>query len=435
MALDIFTQKLGDMSRPHLPSPGNDTDGVVGDVASKMLECVQTVVDVMTDPKTGTGYTVSFANGSSAYTDKGTKRIVISAKPLLDAPKGTPLADIAAILTGFAVHETGHTTRSLTVAARAKWPDKQVPKVLANIVEDVILEAAIVKRYAGFREVFDPTFDWIAKETCPTFPIPWGTTTTSRLNFVGQVVRYSKYVTFASDEATQRELGWFTDWAKGITFDMSDSKAIAHIELALARIHDHSNDPEPDTTEGEGDEEEGEGEDGEAEGEGNGKGKGKDPSTDQTLEEDDDSTDTGTEGGEGEGEDGDGTEGGDGESDGEGKGKGGTDTEGGDSEGADTDGEGEDTEGGDAGIDTVNRKHGGKGSTDGTGAGGSGQTIAEASDPDDGYNPVEREPSFDDLAHGDKYESAEVQAAVETERTTVRMDAKVHGKMRVVFRS
>ena len=439
MALDIFAQKLGDLSKP--PMQLHAQDEALGQTALTLLDCIQTVVDVMSDPKNGTGYKVSFAAGSSAYTSHKERVIVISAAPLLKAPKGTPLADIAAILTGFAVHEVGHTLRNITQKVSAEWPGKQVPRTLGNIIEDVVLEAAVIERYAGFREVFRPTLVWVAKETCPTFDIPWGTTTGQRVNFIGQVLRYREFVTFASDAASQRELGWFTEWGKRISANTTATEAVELVREALARIHDHTNDEQPEQDEPEP--EDGDGDPGE--GKGNGEGKdGKPKDTDPSIPEDepedgesgegkgeseeseDDGSpgpgESGDESGEGEGE----GSPGDSDEDGEGEGNGGEDSP--DGPEHDTDRTADTTDEGRVDLD--------KGTNDTTGKGGTGQGVAEVGDPDDGFDPyADRPKSYDEASgKGDgSYQDNIVDAAIATERATVRLDAKEHGTLRVIF--
>ena len=443
MTLDIFSQKLGDMTKPVMSV--NVNDEALGATASKMLEAVQMVVDVMSDPKTGRPYRVGFAPGASAFTSRGERIIVISGDPLLKATVGTPLADIAAVLTGFAVHEVGHANRdgALFKAVAERWPGKDVPRRLANILEDVTLEAATIKRYAGFGRVFDPTLQWVAERTCPTFPIPWGTTTGSRVNCAGQVVRYRDFVTFATDPQTAKAVRFFDDWRDAITGDITVPASMRLIESALAFIHDHSDDPEPEPEDGEGPE--GEDEDGEGpKGEGKGKGKGKpkdDDDTDDVIEDDEPEGDDGDGDGDGDGDDGEGgTEGGDSESDGEGD-----DGEGNGTEGNDGDGEGEGSgpegesapDGRGESIDTSDRTTLDKGANDGDGAGGSGQGVAEAGDPDDGYDPATKDTSFDEaVGHEDlsSYAGQTLDKAVETERSTTRLDAREHGTMRVIFR-
>ena len=440
MTLDIFTQKLGDLSKPRFALDASDE--ALGETASKMLEAVQMVVDVMSDPKTGRPYRVSFAPGPSAYTSGGERRIVISGEPLVSAKTGTALADIAAIETGFAIHEVGHANRDgkLFAAVKQRWPGKGVPQRIANVLEDVALEAATIQRYAGFADVFTPTLRWVAEKTCPTFPIPWGTTTGARVNCMGQVVRYRDFVRFAADPQTAKAVEFFDDWRDAITGDMKVPAMVEHIAKALAFIHDHSDDPEP---EGQPDEPEGdEGDEGEGKDGGKGKAKPKDDTegetTDETIPEDEDDDTEGDSDGDGDGSDGDGTEGdeadgtdGDGDADTEGEGDGDGDGEGGGGTGTGTPGGRGDT------IDTTDRVDADKGSNDSDGAGGTGQAIAEAGDPDEGYEPTTKTESFDSaIGHEDLdlYGGRVLDKAVETERSTLRLNAREHGTMRVIFR-
>jgi len=443
VALDIFTQKLGDLTRPFDFRSNPETMGIVAD---KMLDAVQTVVDVMSDPKTGRPYRVSFAPGASAFTDRGERIIVISGKPLMEAQTGTPLADVAAVMTGFALHEVGHANRDgkLFKAVEDRWPGKDVPKRLANILEDVALELATVDRYAGFKQVFDPTMGWVAKNTCPTFPIPWGTKTGDRVNLAGQVVRYRPFVRFADDPQTAKAVKFFDDWRDAITGDITVPAALRMIADALAFIHDHSDDPEPEppvqpptppegpTTDGGDEPEPGDGDPGE------GKGGGG-TTTEQTIPDDEDEDDTE---GDGDGSDGDGN---DGDDDGGTEGGGDSDddedgqpTEGGDDDDGEGkgngDGEGRSGDGNDA--DTLDRTDAPKGANDGDGKGGSGQAVSET-DPDEGFDPADVDSSFDEVAKPDDgfySDQNRIASAEAEERVTTRMDAGAHGTMRVIFR-
>jgi hypothetical protein len=440
--LDIFEHRFGDETVPRTGLHADDENSL-GEAGMRMLDCIQTVVDVLSDA--GAGYRVGFANTASAFTDHNVKRIIISGLPLTKAKSGTPYRDIAAVLTGFAVHEVGHTKRpGIIDAVRREWPGKTLPGTLGNIIEDVVLEARTVERYAGLRDVFVPTFEWVAKETCPTHTLVWKGSTGHKVNIIGQMVRYRDYVTFGTDAKTQDALRFFTDWGDRITAKTTPQQGVALVREALAYIHAPDDDePEPEG-EGEG-EDEGEdtGNGGEPDGEGN-PGKGNPGGDTEGLpDEDDDDEPDDTEGdGEGEGEDGEGESesGTEGEGEDESEGSGSADGDGeGEGEGngpSDPDAEGETGHGLDA--DTLDRTTADKGANDGTGAGGSGQAVSEAGDvedPDAGLDKDDLDKSFDEVAHqGNGYADRALQNAVDEERITTRLDAKEHGTMRVIFR-
>jgi hypothetical protein len=425
--LDIFEHRFGDATKPtkRLASD-TDTDSL-GEVGLAMLDAVQTVVDVLADEK-NKGFRVSFAPTTSAYSSDAKRRIVISGLPLMSAPAGTPYRDIAAILTGFAVHEIGHTKRvGIIDAVRNEWPGKKLPPILGNIVEDIVLEARVIERYAGLRDVFQPTFDWVARTSCPTYPIAWSGSTGHKVNVIGQMVRYRDYVTFAGDALTQKQLRWFDEWAARITAKTTPAEGVALVREALARIHDTADEDEP-----------GEGEDEQPKGKGKGKGKDTDTLPDEDDTEGDDGDGDGD--GEGNGGDDDDTEGdsGDGDADGEGQGQG---TEGdSDADGEGGDGEGEDGEGAntsDAADAQANRIETGEGANDGTGAGGSGQAIADAGveDPDLGLDEHEVDKSYDEQVHPNQtYADSLLQREVDEERISERINAGIYGRMKVIFR-
>jgi hypothetical protein len=453
MALDIFEHRFGDARMPYLD------DDKRPQIALDMLNAVQTVVDVIAD-EANHGYAVSFAPTPSAFTEHQKRQIVISGMPLFAATIGTPLRDVAAILTGFAVHEVGHTRRiGIIDAVRAEWPGKKLPKVLANVIEDVVLEERTIQRYAGFRDVFTPTLEWVAEQTCPKHTLVWEGSTGHKVNLVGQIVRYEPFVTFADDAVTKGELRWWKEWAARITADLTPKGGVEMVREALARLaaqreqgetEEQPEPPKPPKGEGEpiGDsgqnlpdeEDEPDDDGGDTEGEGNGEAEGDGDDTEgdgDGSDGDESDEDGGTEGG------GDSDEDGDDETEGPDGGgnpgpKGGSEAER-ETEPVDGDeaGQGEGDGEGSTGDPSKDRVELDKGAQDSDGAGGSGQGIAEAGDedPDAGFDETELDKSFDDLSVTDSaYRDQVLQAAVEDERVTTRMDAGIHGQMKVVWR-
>ena len=439
--MDVFDIKLGTDVMPRL-----DEDNL-GLVAVKMLDAVQTIADVLTTNDGGKGWTVSFDPGMNAYTDRtsGRRSIVVSAKPMLDAKPGTPLARVAEVMAGFVVHEVGHTELDFFTAVKNEWPGKTLPLTLANIIEDVVLEARTVRRYNGFADhgegnIFRPTLVWVANETCPKTPLKWSGSTGHKVNVTGQIVRYRDFVSFDTDEVTQTHLRWVEEWMQGITFDLTPSGCVALIRAWLDHVKDTLSDdvveepPIPDFPGGDfpsgqslpnedDDDSEpkgsGKGDDGE-DGEGNPTGG------DGDSEESDDDDEDGTEGGGDSDDDEDGESGTEGED--------GDDEDGPTTDGGDGDGEGRGGDGNDA--DTLNRVDADKGANDGSGKGGSGQAIAEASDEDvlDDFVEEDLPESWDDTAKPEGFQQNKVASAEADERVTTRLDAGAHGKMRVIFR-
>jgi hypothetical protein len=449
MTLDVFTQKLGGETMPRL-----DADNT-GLVAVQMLDAIQTVVNVLTDNDGGKGWSVSYDPTLNAYTDRSAaRRIVVSVKPLLDAKPGDPLTGVAAIMTGFAVHEIGHTKLNFYDAISKRWPGKDLPKVLGNIIEDVVLEMRTVERFPGFADhgegnVFRPTLEWVAKLTSPKTPLAWKGSTGHKVNVVGQIVRYREFVTF-TDEAMPH-VEWVERWAEGITPQLTPSGCVALISDLLdymkASLEDETPEPpvppidlpEPpvgtggQTIPNEDDDDEppteggDDGEPGDGDGDGDGGGNG------EADDEDDDSDDDDSDGGSTEGDD-------DEDEDGEGEpfeSDPDDDEDGGSTDGGSEDGPGRDGDGNDA--DTLNRTEGGDGVNDGPGSGGTGQSVADskgedldAADLD--FDKSEVADSFDDLSKPEGYEQHRISDAEQEERVTTRVDAGAFGKMRVIFR-
>lgn len=433
--LDVFDIKLGTDTVPYHVAGDDDALGII---AVQLLDAVQTIVDVLTDNDTGKGYDVTFTPTMDAYTDRSAKRrIVISVKPLLDAKPGTPLAVVAAIMAGFAIHEIGHTKLDFYTAVKARWPGKSLPMTLANIIEDVVLEARTTGHYNGFADhgdgnIFHPTLVWVAKETCPTTPLEWAGSTGHKVNVTGQIVRYRPFTTYATDEATAKAVAWVEAWAWRMTADLTPSGCVEMIEdwLDYVAANPDAEPPvveEPPLPDWPG---------------------GDFPSGSSLPNEDPD--DGPTEGGENDGEDdgegnpGGNTEGGDTEDDETPDGGNGTEGEDGDDEGGSTDDDGDgDTEGGESGsrdgdgndADHGNRTESDKGTNDGDGAGGSGQSVSEASDPLDDEDLSEVGHSWDELSRpNNTWEQNHVAEAEGNERVTTRIDAGAFGKMRVIFK-
>jgi hypothetical protein len=398
-----------------------------------LLDAIQTVVDVLTDNDGGKGWSVGFDPAVNAYTDRSEKRrIVVSVKPMLDAKPGEPLSKVAAIMTGFAVHEVGHTKLNYFSAIVKRWPGATLPKVLGNIIEDVVLELRTVDRYPGFADhgngnVFRPTLEWVADLTCPKTPLKWSGSTGHRVNIVGQIIRYREFVTFSNDPVTDAAVEWVERWAKGITVDLTPSGCVDLIADMLAYLK-ATTEPEAPTPPVESP----------LPPQGGG----------QTLPDEDDA-DTEGDDGDGDGEDADGEaddDGDDGEGNGEAEGEGeaegsGSDDGDGDADG-DTEGEGEgegSTRSGDGNdADTQNRVDAPKGANDGPGKGGSGQAVSEAGDegdPDEGFDEADLDESFDKLAKPERtYDQNRIATAEADERVTTRLDAGAFGKMRVIFK-
>ncbi len=455
MALDIFTNVVG-AGNEATKWPTDPEEQAM--LAVRMLDAVQTIADVLMDE--GMRYRVGFADLDTAYSDHTHRQIVISAKPMTEG--GRPFDEIAAIMTGFAVHEIGHTKNrelAFSKAVRDEWPGKVTPHRLANILGDVRLEAAIVARFAGLRDVFVPTMVWVADKVSPKHEIAYGKTLHDRLNFVGQAVRYADVTTFATDPETQSQLRWWQDW--GAVDDGTDNDAmLQRVRDGLARIREgaeHEPPPvEPPGPDGGCKFPTGNPPDGNPDGDEEPPTEGGDEpggSTEGGDEPDDDGDGDDTEGGDGDGDDSDddeeptegGNSGGDGDDDED------EPTEGGDSDGdPDDDGEGNpgDTEGDDdeptdgpggqfAEGKTLDRIEGGD-APQGDGAGGSGQAVSNApdADPDEGLDTDKLNKTQDDLTEGEpdwneRAEKNKLQRAVNEERSSSRLNGGAYGTMRV----
>ena len=416
MALNIFSDVVGegDIEWPR------DTESQAL-LAVKVLDRIQVVADMLTD-SAGVRYKVSFADLDTAYSDHLRKAIVISAKPMVQG--GRPIAAIIEIMTGFAVHEVGHTKErelAFSKLVRAEWPGKVTPQRLGNILGDVRLEAAIVARFNGLRDVFIPTMTWVSDQLQAERPegtiMAWGKTLHERLNFVGAAVRYSHCTEFGTDPETVSQLAWWQDW--GAVDDGTDNDVmIQRVRDGIARIREgaeHAPEPEPEgpvgpppegpvcpppvptepkgmPPEGNPDNDFPEGED-EPKGEPNGETNGGDT--------------------EGEGE---------GEPEGEPKGDEPKGTEG-------EDGDGKGDKGG-----TLDRTEAPAGTNDQHGSGGTGKAVSDSlDDPDEGLDEELVEQDQDGLTESEPYDrqARTIQMAVDEERSSSRLDAGAYGTMKV----
>jgi hypothetical protein len=447
MALDIFTNVVGGNTATSWPTDPEEQ----AMLAVRMLDAVQTIADVLMDE--GMRYRVGFADLDTAYSDHTLRQIVISAKPMTEG--GRPFDEIAAIMTGFAVHEIGHTKNrelAFSKAVHAEWPGKVTPHRLANILGDVRLEAAIVARFAGLRDVFVPTMVWVADKVSPKHEIAYGKTLHDRLNFVGQAVRYPDVTKFAADPETQSQLRWWQDW--GAVDDGTDNDAmLQRVRDGLARVRDgaeHEPVAPPPPDNGGCQFPSGNPPQGNPDGDEEPPTEGGDQPGPGGGEPDDDGDDT--EGGDGDGDDSDeeptegGKSGGDEDGDEDGP------TEGGDSDGdPDDDDDGEGNPGGEPTDDeptdgpggqlaegkTLDRIEGGD-APQGDGEGGSGQAVSNApdADPDEGLDTDKLNKTQDDLTEGENdwaetHEKRQLQRAVNEERSSSRLDGGAYGKMRV----
>lgn len=410
MALEVFDVAL----RGHSTKEGFGSEAY-NEAARATLDAVQSVVDALTDGKTG-AYEACFTAEQGAFTALGARRISVSSKPLMDLP----LPEAATIITGFTIHEIGHTvlTPTMSVLVQAKYGTQRLPHRVQNVIEDVRLEAYMTERHRGLVGVFDPTMEYVYKASAfPAGDLTYGQfrTIAERLNFVSAATRYRAYCTFGVDTETVTELAWWREWAN-VNGATTDDELMVRIEDALQHLHaPYSDEPEPEPEDEPGDEPGGESEGPTGYPGGTKPGTDEGESNDDSTEGDDESEpgdDTGTEGEDKPGDGGDegGTEGGtDGDPKGDTKGDTKTDKDSGDS-------------------DTP--------ATDPYRVGGGGQGTTPAADMDSDFDEDKAPKNFDDIASGDddymnKYRDQQTQNAVETERSSVKVNAGDFGTLKV----
>src|SRR5215471_15275814 len=132
----------------------------------RVMSAVQVVVDALTPPDGGR-YIVGFADIQTAQTGMNARRIVVSSRPLRD--QSLSMVEKAVVIATFAAHEIGHT---LVTRPRGTLVSDHNPHsgfhAVANLADDVILEAWMADRYPILRDAFAFTGLWVLRSTSPS---------------------------------------------------------------------------------------------------------------------------------------------------------------------------------------------------------------------------------------------------------------------------
>lgn len=190
-------------------------------MAGRVIEAVQTVVDTLTPPDGGR-YIVSFADVGTAGTALGTRRIVVSSKPLNDL--SLSLVEKAVVIATLAAHEIGH-----TMVTRPRREPVDVVGVhnahsgyhtVANLADDIILEPFMVDRFPILADAFEFTGLWVLRSgSADRLPLVdtlnRGTTTAGRFNIILHATRYGDIPEIEwRDENVCAERDWARDWSR-----------------------------------------------------------------------------------------------------------------------------------------------------------------------------------------------------------------------------
>lgn len=118
----------------------------------KILNSVKQIVNIVHG---NNQYDIIFDNKeSSGYINYGNKTIVISAKLLKDPTNNYNLYDIVDILTGIALHESGHAEYSEKNTNKLNELNTKIKHHIYNIIEDVVIEKLISNNFPGYEVYF-----------------------------------------------------------------------------------------------------------------------------------------------------------------------------------------------------------------------------------------------------------------------------------------
>jgi len=250
VALSIFEEAFGkERNRFSKVSKREATTEHLVDIT----KAVQAVVDTFRDPNTGDRYLVSLSGRTEAYTQPGTKRIVVSYKPIFD--KGLKVSTACTVMTGLVLHEIGHTLYTfpnmpVIEAAYGKptgqrWGVKdfdQLAYTMLNIGDDARLEARMSEQLPIARDIFPTMLHWVAINTDMVGNrLRWGGKAmkmVDRVNFAARASRYPWTAVWSNDTATRAERSWWIDWARQYKAlaDRDGEGMVRLVDIALDRL-------------------------------------------------------------------------------------------------------------------------------------------------------------------------------------------------------
>jgi len=250
VALSIFEEAFGkERNRFSKVSKREATTEHLVDIT----KAVQAVVDTFRDPNTGDRYLVSLSGRTEAYTQPGTKRIVVSYKPIFD--KGLKVSTACTVMTGLVLHEIGHTLYTfpnmpVIEAAYGKptgqqWGVKQWDQLaytMLNIGDDARLEARMSEQLPIARDIFPTMLHWVALNTDMVGErLRWkgkDGKMVDRVNFAARSIRYPWTAMWSSDTATRAERAWWIEWGREYKAlaDRDGEGMVALVDIALDRL-------------------------------------------------------------------------------------------------------------------------------------------------------------------------------------------------------
>jgi len=203
-------------------------DGFNADAVEQahIIAAVQVVVDVLTPPDGGR-YIVGFADITTAATNLGDRKIIVSSKPLKDASLST--VEKAVVIATFAAHEIGHTyvTKPRKELIAAHNP-KSGYHAVANLADDIILEPFMIDWAPILTDAFAFTGQWVLRTTGGPLPkrvaMKRDMTTAERFNVLISATRYGDItdIVWAPNAESER------DWARGWSARLIDARLSDH---------------------------------------------------------------------------------------------------------------------------------------------------------------------------------------------------------------
>jgi hypothetical protein len=250
VALSIFEEAFGkERNRFSKVSKREATTEHLVDIT----KAVQAVVDTFRDPNTGDRYLVSLSGRTEAYTQPGTKRIVVSYKPIFD--KGLKVSTACTVMTGLVLHEIGHTLYTfpnmpVIEAAYGKptgqqWGVKQWDQLaytMLNIGDDARLEARMSEQLPIARDIFPTMLHWVAiNSDMVGTRLRWGGKSmkmVDRVNFAARSARYPWTAVWSNDTVTRAERSWWIDWSRQYKAlaDRDGEGMVRLVDIALDRL-------------------------------------------------------------------------------------------------------------------------------------------------------------------------------------------------------
>lgn len=179
-------------------------------------------------------YRVTFdPSYSTAGTDLVGKVIAISPSPVYD--EKVTAVEAGLVLTAMATHEVSHVRygRSTAAAVRRVFGNKRAPNWLSNLLDDVRIERRFADDYPGYRDVFRPMLDYIARSGKPGDKPPLRMS--NLLAVAARAVRYAPYEDWSTPQLVA-ERDWWQAWADKWSKEDSPRRHVEAVREGLKHI-------------------------------------------------------------------------------------------------------------------------------------------------------------------------------------------------------